>query len=220
MRLPFLVRGAEKELAAGRAIEARVSAGVPFEGRGAALGPALERYRRALGLARRGSAVWVEAAFRLGSLLAGENSVRDVERAIPLLEAVVGTVEGYHPAYYYLGEAYVLSRQFDRAEEVWRRGLALDPTRREVRDVLARLPLDRVRDAARRSDHGAVVAAVERVPAAERSAEAWVCYGDALAALGRVAEAGQAWRRALSLEPLKGMRQRFRSVGLPPPRDD
>jgi tetratricopeptide (TPR) repeat protein len=180
----------------------------------------MAHYQRALELARHGTPTWREAAFRLGSLLVGENSVRDVERALPLLEAVVAAVERYHPAYYYLGEAYALCRQYDRAEEVWRRGLALDPDRREVSDVLAYLPLDRVRDAVGRGDDGAVVAAVERVPSSERSAELWLRYGDALAALGRAAEAGEAWRRALALEPLKGMRRRFRSVGLPPPRVD
>jgi tetratricopeptide (TPR) repeat protein len=216
MRLPFLGRGAGRELAAGLEIEARANAGVPFDERGAALRPAIEHYRRALGQARQGSAEWVEAAYRLGSLLAGEQSVRDPEGAVPLLEAVVSSVTGYHPAHYYLGEAYVLLKQFDRAEAVWRRGLELDPSRREIGDVLERLPLDRVREAVARRDHGAVVRAVERMPDGERPAEAWVCYGDALAALGRTGEAGKAWRRALQLEPLKGMRRRFRSVGLPP----
>jgi len=220
MRLPFLGRDPEKELAAGRAVEARVRAGVAFEARGLALRPAIEHYQRALGLARLGSATWREAAFQLGSLLVGENSVRDVERALPLLEAVVNAAAGYHPAYYYLGEAYALRRRYDLAEAVWRRGLGLDPERGEIRDVLAYLPLDRVRDAVGRCDHAGTVSAVERVAAAERSAELWLRYGDALAALGRAAEAGEAWRRALALEPLKGMRRRFGSIGVPPPRVD
>jgi tetratricopeptide (TPR) repeat protein len=220
LRLPFFGRGAERELAAGRAVEARVRDGVPFEGRGAALGPALEHYQRALGLARPGSAVWLEAAFQLGSLLVGENSRRDVERARPLLEAVVAASSGYHPAFYYLGEAHALARRFDRAEEVWRRGLALDPSRGELGVVLDRLPLDRVREALGRGDQAAIVAAVERVDPDGRSAELWLRYGDALAALGRHDGADRAWRRALALEPLKGMRRRFGSIGRPPPDAD
>jgi tetratricopeptide (TPR) repeat protein len=220
MRLPFLRRGAERELAAGRAVEARVRAGVPFEERGPALRPAVEHYRRALGLARPGTTTWLEAAFRLGALLVGEPGLRDAERARPLLEGVVDAVTGYHPAYYYLGEAHALAGRFDLAEGVWRRGLALDPERPEIRDVLAHLPLDRARQAAGRDDHSAVIAAVERVAPPERSAELWLRYGDALAALGRAAEAEAAWRRAIALEPLKGMRRRFRRIGRPPPDGD
>jgi tetratricopeptide (TPR) repeat protein len=135
-----LIRGwlARRALAAAIAAEAEANATAAFERRGEALEPALRRYERALRLAGRGSAEWREAAFRLGSLRAGENSVRDPGAAITLL-AEVGTAD----AQYFLGEAYVLLERFDEAEAAWRRGLEIDPTHRAIADVLERLPADR-----------------------------------------------------------------------------
>jgi tetratricopeptide (TPR) repeat protein len=142
-------RLAEAHLAAARDAEARANAAAPFDQRAAALRPALRRYRWALAVAPRGSAVWTEAAFRLGSLLAGENSVRDPPAAVALLEAVDTA-----PACYFLGEAYALQGRFDEAEAAWRRGLALDPRHRGLADVLARLPADRASAARRRGRPG------------------------------------------------------------------
>jgi tetratricopeptide (TPR) repeat protein len=136
-------------LTAARHAEARANATAPFDGRGAALQPALRVYRLALAVAPRRSTPWREAAFRLGSLLAGENSVRDPAAAVPLLEAV-GTAE----ACYFLGEAYALQERFDEAEAAWRRGLALDPSHPGIVDVLARLPADRASAARRRRRPG------------------------------------------------------------------
>ena len=118
--------------------EAEANATAPFDRRGEALQPALRGYERALRLAQRGSAEWREAAFRLGSLLAGENSVRDPAAAIPLLERV-GTAD----AQYFLGEAYALLERFDEAEAAWQRGLEMEPAHRAIADVLERLPADR-----------------------------------------------------------------------------
>ncbi len=159
-----------------------------------------------------------DEAFRLGALLVGDYQARDPERAIPLLEGVVASVEGYHPAYYYLGEALAMCGKFDAAEAVWRRALGLDPDQEAIRQVLANLPIDRLRAAV--ASGGDVIAAVERISSEERTAEVWLHYGDALAALGRKDEAAQAWREAMKREPLRGMRRRFQAIGFPFPRDE
>jgi tetratricopeptide (TPR) repeat protein len=160
----------------------------------------------------------LDEAFRLGALLVGSYQERDPERAIPLLEGVVAAVQGYHPAYYYLGEALVMCGKFDAAETVWRRALALDPEQETIRWVLANLPIDRVRAAV--ASGGDVIAAVERISPDERTAEVWLHYGDALALRGRNEEAARAWREAMTREPLRGMRRRFQSIGFPFPRDE
>jgi tetratricopeptide (TPR) repeat protein len=215
LRLPLFGRrpDAAALLREGEEIEARVARAVPFEERGAHLATAVERYLAAAAAAPAGSDLWSRAAFAAGSLLAGEQSVRDLARAIPLLEAVVAGASGYHPACYYLGEAYAMERRFDDAERVWRRALTLDPSQTAVADVLRHLGIDRVHEAARRGDHDAVVAAVERIPAEERVGEAWLLLGDARAALADADGAVAAWGRAMALEPIKGMRRRFASVG-------
>jgi tetratricopeptide (TPR) repeat protein len=218
LRLPFWRRptvGASDQLRAGRAVEAEVARFVAFEERRAPLQRAVGHYLSAVAAAEPGSELWREAAFAAGSLLAGENSVRDPARAIPLLEAVVSSSRGYDPAYYYLGEAYAMARRFDDAERVWRRGLALDPSQVGLADVLRHLGIDRLHDAAGRGDHVAAVAAAERIPERERVAEAWLLLGDARAALGQPDRAAEAWRRAMALEPLKGMRRRFAAIGRP-----
>jgi len=153
----------------------------------------------------------IDEAFRLGAELVGDYRRRDLARGITLLERVVAAVDGYHPAYYYLGEALAMRGEFDGAEAVWRRALELDPTQEPIRQVLANLPLDRVHAAVKSG--GDVVAEVERVAPEQRTAEIWVHYGDALAAAGRNREAAAAWRRAMALEPLKRMRRRFSSIG-------
>jgi tetratricopeptide (TPR) repeat protein len=137
---------ARRALAAAIRAEAEVNVTAAFERRGEALQPVLRGYERALALAPEGSAVWREVAFRLGSLLAGENSVREPAAAIPLLERV-GTAD----ALYFLGEAHVLLERFDEAEAAWRRGLEMDPGHRAIADVLERLPADRTSARQRRS---------------------------------------------------------------------
>jgi tetratricopeptide (TPR) repeat protein len=214
LRLPLFRRrpDADALLREGQDIEARVAREVAFADRGAHLGRAVDSYLAAMAAARPRSAPWQRAAFAAGSLLAGENSVRDLARAIPLLESVVEAVEGYDPAYYYLGEAYAMAGRFDDAERVWRRALALDGGQRAVADVLRHLGVDRVHAAAGRGDRAAVVAEAERIPEDERVAEVWLLLGDARAALADADGAAAAWRRAMALEPLKGMRRRFASV--------
>jgi cytochrome c-type biogenesis protein CcmH/NrfG len=120
-----------------RAIEERVARDVPFDERGRHLTQAVDCYLRA----SEDPALWLEATFAAGCLLAGENSVRDPDRAIALLEEVVA--RGHASAHYFLGEAYVMKQRFDDAEAVWRRGLALDPDNRAIADVLRHLPADR-----------------------------------------------------------------------------
>jgi tetratricopeptide (TPR) repeat protein len=93
----------------------------------------------------KGSPEWVEATFGAGYLLVGDYTIRDLARAVPLLQAVVDAVEGYHPAYYYLGEALVMLDELDRAEALFERALELDPSQNGIRQVLSHLPDDRQR---------------------------------------------------------------------------
>jgi tetratricopeptide (TPR) repeat protein len=104
---------------------------------------AVEDFLAAAARARPGSDEWRDAMFGAGYLLVGDYRIRDLERAVPILEAVVTSVEGYHPAYYYLGEALVMLDDLDRAEALFRRALELDPTQEGIRQVLEHLPDDR-----------------------------------------------------------------------------
>lgn len=103
----------------------------------------VERFLAAAGRAPKGSPEWIEATFGAGYLLVGDYTIRDLPRAVPLLAAVVEAVEGYHPAYYYLGEALVMMGNLDRAERLFRRALELDPSQDGIRQVLEHLPDDR-----------------------------------------------------------------------------
>jgi predicted TPR repeat methyltransferase len=93
-----------------------------------------------MALAPADSSTWLEAALGLGSLLAGEHSVREPAAAIAILEPIADRSAA---ASYFLGEAHALSGDLDAAERAWQRGLAIDPDHRGIKDVLEKLPADR-----------------------------------------------------------------------------
>lgn len=206
------------EIAKASAIEAHVAANIAFDDRGPPLQKAVDHYCSAIEASVPGSSHWMEATFHAGCLLAGENSIRDLPRAVRLLEPVVSRAIGYHDAYYYLSEAYVMLKDFDRAELLLNAALELNPSHQGIRDVLRHIPIDRVHEAAKRQDPKGVIDAVHRISPAARGAEAWVLLGDALAETDRTL-AAEAWTCAMALEPLKGMRRRFRSIDIPFPGD-
>ena len=208
-----------QEIAIAHGIEAGVAANVPIDRRGPVLGNAVAHYLAAASASVPGSALWIEGTFQAGCLLAGENSIRDLSQAIGLLESVIARISGYHLAYYYLAEAYVMMKDFDRAEALLRTALELDPGQDGLRVVLRNIPIDRVHDAEKRGDRAGVIETVRRIDPAARTAESWVLLGDALAETGDIA-AADAWRHAMLLEPLKGMRRRFRSLSVPFPGDE
>jgi tetratricopeptide (TPR) repeat protein len=105
----------------------------------------VEAFLAAAERAPQGSAEWIDATFGAGYLLAGDYRIRDLARAVPLLQSVVDLVAGYHPAYYYLGEALVMLDELDRAQALFERALELDPSQEGIRQVLAHLPDDRKR---------------------------------------------------------------------------
>ncbi len=206
------------ELAIAQQIEAHVAVNASFDERAAPLSEAVRHYLTAASGSIPGSTTWIEATFHAGCLLAGENSIRDLPRAVALLESVVARTQAYHLAYYYLAEAFVMLKDFDRAESLLRDALALDPEQDGIRAVLRHLPIDRVHEAQKHGDHSGVIDAVNRIAPDERGAEAWMLLGDALAESGDPT-AATAWRHAMLLEPLKGMRRRFASLDLPFPGD-
>lgn len=83
--------------------------------------------------------------FEEGARLVGDPLVRDLPRAIGLLERVLDREPMHAAAAYFLGEAYVMTGRLDEAERVWRAALAHAPEDRHILDVLAKLPHDRRR---------------------------------------------------------------------------
>ncbi len=149
-------------------------------------------------------------AAHLGVLLAGENSVRDLDRALGLLRDATQTPSTDSATIrYFLGECYAMRGLYDEAEREWRAGLELQPGYPAIQAVLATLDVDRARGA---RDAAGVVAAVRRVPESRRNGELWLRLGDANYSLGQVGEAARAWTKAIALEPIKGMRRRFRTL--------
>jgi tetratricopeptide (TPR) repeat protein len=220
--------GRASELAAG---------GAPWEARGPWLDRAARWYERAASLAGRGKAsgataipdvtsgLWpVElplaerarrvASFRAGLLRVGDFRTRDPARAVELLSSVVAGLATYHPAWYYLGEAYLLGGDFDAAERAWRRGLALAPTEEALHAVLAKLPVDRVHLCARAGDWAGVLRQLQRVPAgAIPAAERLTIEGEAWLSLGNTARAERLFRAAIEADPhAVGVRRRLRAL--------
>jgi tetratricopeptide (TPR) repeat protein len=205
-------------LTLGRAREAIATGLIAWEQRPPALARALAHYERAAAIGPPGDAVALEAAWHAGCLLAGEHHVRAPARAIPYLERVIAWVNGYHPAYYYLGEAHVLLKDFDAAERALRAGLALDPSQEGILRVLRYLPLDRANEAVKAGDWARARSALEGAPILAESADATGLLGDALIELGELDGARRAWEQAISLEPgRRAMRHRFRRLGLERP---
>jgi|GEM_PF-6530434 len=206
----------------------------PWDRRSLALHSAVSCYEDALGLADRGetagasllSEVTVErwesglrleqravlaAAFAAGLLRAGEFRVRDPKRGATLLRRVVESLRGYHPAWYYLGEAYLLADEFDAAECAWREGFARNPEEGALLTVLDKLPVDRVHHQARRNDWPGVLHDIARLPPGRMpESERLTIEGDAYRALGELERARSCWEAALRADSLAvGVRKRL-----------
>jgi tetratricopeptide (TPR) repeat protein len=163
-------------------------------------------------VASRESRALFAASYRAGLLRVAEFRVRDVARAINHLRVVTSSVKRYHPAWYYLGEAFALAGRFDEAEEAWREGVQrshYDPT---LQSLLNNLPVDRVHYFQKRSDWTTVLAEIARLPdGAMPNAERLTIEGDARQALGDGAGARECWERALAADSSAvGVRQRLR----------
>lgn len=146
--------------------------------------------------------VVLATAFHLGVLLCADFRVRDPPRAIALLRRVADRTSGYHPAWYYLGEAHLLASQFDDAERVWRVGLARAPEEGVLRAVLRNLPIDRLHDRVKAGDWNAVLAELQRVPRdLMPEAERLATEGDAYRELGDRDRAVARYREAIKIDP-------------------
>ena len=169
------------------------------------------RWSNRLPLAERALAA---ASFQAGRLLTADFRVRDPARAIIFLRQAVDRSPGYHPARYYLGEAYLLNGQFDAAEKAWRDALCLAPDEPALLAVLANLPADRVHHAVRAKDWPTVLRELARLPAgALPESERRTIEGDAYAALGQFDAARRAWQSALAADHLVvGVRRRLRRL--------
>lgn len=146
--------------------------------------------------------VGLATAFHLGVLLCADFRVRDPLRAVPLLRRVAERVSGYHPAWYYLGEAHLLAGQFDAAERAWREGLARAPEDEVLRSVLQNLPVDRVHARAKAGHWAAVLDEIQRLPdEAMPEAERRALEGDAHHELGDRRRAAALYRAAIQADP-------------------
>jgi tetratricopeptide (TPR) repeat protein len=202
-----------RHLLLGQAHETFANQFLAWDARAEYLRRALDHYEAAVGMTELGDANRVEAAWHAGCLLAGQHHLRDPQRAVPYLRQVIDSVSGYHPAYYFLGEALVWLKDFDAAEDVFRHGLALDPSQEGIRRVLHYLPLDRANEAARRLDWADVKSSLAEARVTDELAEAQILLGDAHAALGDTEAARRAWQQALRIEPGRpGMEKRFRQL--------
>ena len=222
--------------ALGQACE-RVASDVSWDGRRPWLERALAYYESAARLAQAGHldgvssiddaqpAAWepgltvgerafLAASFRAGALLVAEFRIRDPAAAVAHLTHVVNALRGPHPAWYFLGEAYLLNAQFDDAERVWTEGLARSPGDPVLKAVLRNLPADRVHHAARVGDWARVLREIERLPPhALPASERWTLEGDAHLALGHVEAARECWLRALQEDRHAiGVRKRLRKL--------
>jgi tetratricopeptide (TPR) repeat protein len=161
-----------------------------------------------------GERAQLAAAFHAGVLRAGEFRVRNPARAIEHLRRVVDRLSGYHPAWYYLGEAHVLAGQFDEAERAWREGLARAPDDALLRQVLQNLPADRTRHRAKTGDWAGVLEALRSLPdGAMPACDLLVLEGDAYHTLGDEIMAREKWMAALERDHhAVGVRSRLRKL--------
>jgi tetratricopeptide (TPR) repeat protein len=214
-----------------------VAANVPWDQRGEWFARAVASYEAAIDLARYGDIaglsliqdasreMWPDvparvrrallvASYRAGLLRVAEFRVRDVSRAIEHLRVVASEVNLYHPAWYYLGEAYALGGLFDRAEGAWREGWRRAPDKSSLQILLDRLPVDRVHYYQKHRDWAHVLTELARLPeGAMPDAERLTIEGDARQALGDSAAARDCWEGALTADSLAiGVRQRLRRL--------
>lgn len=156
------------------------------------------------------------ASFAAGWLYAGEFRVRNPARAVTYLGWVTRALRGYHPAWYFLGEAYLLSEQFDQAEQTWQEAQERAPDEPVLQAVLRNLAVDRVHHAVKAEDWPRVLAELARTPDdAMPASERWTIAGDAHLALGDPAAARAAWHKALEADHLAvGVRRRLRKLGV------
>jgi tetratricopeptide (TPR) repeat protein len=156
----------------------------------------------------------VLASYRAGILRVAEFRVRDLDRAVAHLRAVTSLVSGYHPSWYYLGEAYNLAGHFDDAQDVWREGLARRPDDSALLAVLEKLPIDRVHDRRRAEDWPGVLRELARLPPnLLPDSERYTIEGDARLGLGDFAGARFSWEAALAADSLVvGVHQRLRRL--------
>ncbi len=166
-----------------------------------------------VGLTARERAL-LAASFRAGLLLVTEFRIRDPAAAIVHLTRVANALRGYHPVWYFLGEAYLLNAQFDEAELIWTEGLARSPGDPALQAVLRNLPVDRVHHAAKQCEWAQVLREIARLPPDGLPAsERWTLEGDAHLALGNREMARQCWLRALEADRhAVGIRSRLRRL--------
>lgn len=116
--------------------------------------------------------------------------------------AAAGAAEGAEDWNAARRERALAAGWLDDAEAQYRAGLALEPDVPRLREGLARLLLERAREARRTGrDAQALARTREAVAAAPALAAARVALGRELARAGRYAEAREALRRALALDP-------------------
>ncbi|HUX85880.1 MAG TPA: tetratricopeptide repeat protein, partial [Chloroflexota bacterium] len=169
------------------------------------------RWADGLSLAERALAA---ASYQLGRLRTVEFRVRDPRVGAACLHLAIERSKGYHPARYYLGEAYLLDGRFDEAERVWRDALALIPGEPTLLTVLANLPVDRVHHAVKTENWLDVLQELARLSDGEMpESERRTIEGDAYAALGHTDRARASWEAALRADRLAvGVGRRLRSL--------
>src|SRR6185437_3463916 len=152
------------------------------------------------GLSRSQRAI-LAASFQAGLITSAEFRARAPRAGIAHLSRVVRALQGYHPAWYFLGEAYLLDHQFDQAERIWTEALRRSPENPTLTSVLRNLPVDRVHHHAKQGDWSLVLRAIETLPSgAMPASERWTIEGDARLALGDVTGARRCWLAALEAD--------------------
>ena len=205
-RSPLLERAAQHYADAAQLAERDQVAGAVFL-------PDLHDSRWADGLSLADRAL-AAASYQLGRLRTVEFRVRDARLGAVCLRRAVERSRGYHPAQYYLGEAYLLDGRFDEAEQVWQNALTLIPGEPTLLAVLANLPVDRVHHAVKTKNWPGVLQELARLPeGAMPESERQTIKGDAYLALGQPDQARAAWENALRADHLAvGVRQRLRQL--------